>query len=104
MRAVSLRGGVKKYSVRFPPPPHHTTVSCSHTFFFFGVVVVDRSIINPVCLCVLRAMCRHTLPNGSSGAIAYDLWAGPVRPPTHRYVMAAFGCGFFAMGVYRALM
>jgi len=48
--------------------------------------------------------CRAPLRDGSSGAIAYDLWAGTVRPPTHRYVMAAFGCGFLAMGAYRALM
>ena len=47
---------------------------------------------------------RGTLPAGSSGAIAYEIWAGPIRPPAHRYVMGAFSCGFFAMGVYRALM
>ena len=41
---------------------------------------------------------------GSSGAIAYELWAGAPRPPAHRYVMAVFAGGFLAMGVYRAVM
>jgi hypothetical protein len=41
---------------------------------------------------------------GSSGAIAYELWAGAPRPPAHRYVMGAVGGALFAMGVYRALM
>lgn len=60
-------------------------------------LVVERALLLP-------SSSRRLVRAGSSGVIAYELWAGAPRPPAHRYVMGAVGGALFAMGVYRALM
>jgi hypothetical protein len=74
----------------------------SHFYFCSFQVLLKTGAVLLTDVCSLHI---RSLRQGSSAAIAYDLWAGAVvRPPAHRYVMGAFGAGFFAMGVYRAFM